>query len=254
MTSTRSSVKATPSSATRPTVARFEERRRARRRRRLLELAIALLVVAVVGTSVWAVWFSSWFTVTRVEVVGNHRLTVTQIEDVARVPLGRPVVRVDTTMIQRHVAGLTVVSSVVVSTSWPHTVRIAVVERKPVAVLRAAGGTFRLVDVDGVDLGGVSTRPVGLPLLSMDLAADHASVRAAATVAASLTPTLEAKVRWISALTANSVVLQLSSGAAVRWGDSSQGAIKAKVLVALMKRGANVYDVSAPYAPTTGRG
>ena len=30
--------------------------------------------------------------------------------------------------------------------------------------------------------------------------------------------------------------------------------IKAKVLAALMKRQAAVYDVSAPYAPTTSRG
>jgi cell division protein FtsQ len=255
MSSSRSSVKARPSSARRPTVARLEERRKAGRRRRWIRFAALLLVVAAVGTGVWAVYFSRWFAVTKVEVVGTHRLTVAQVERAAEVPMGRPIVRLDTATVQRHVAGLTVVASVVVTTEWPHTVRITVVERQPVAVARAVGGGFRLLDSDGVDLGAVASQPATLPLLSLDPSAtDPATLRAAATVAASLTPALESKIRSISALTANSVVLVLKSGATVRWGDASQGAIKAKVLAALMKRAAKVYDVSAPYAPTTAKG
>jgi len=47
---------------------------------------------------------------------------------------------------------------------------------------------------------------------------------------------------------------KLTNGATVRWGDASQGGVKAQVLLALMKRPAQVYDVTAPYAPTTARG
>lgn len=253
--SSRGSVKTRPSSATRPTIARFEERRKAGRRRRLVKAAIAGLLAAAVFLAVWGVWFSSWFAVTKVQVIGTHRLSVAAIEEAAAVPLGRPILRVDTSVIRRHVAALTVVSSVTVTTEWPHTVRIVVVERRPTAVVRVLGGSYRLLDATGVDIGGVSDRPAGMPLLSMDVGTStRSALAAAASVAGSLTPALAARVRWVSALTPDSVVLELTSGATVRWGDSSQGAVKAQVLLALMKRQARVYDVSAPYAPTTARG
>jgi cell division protein FtsQ len=235
-------------------VALFEERRRSRRRRRLVQVALALVLVAAVAVTGWAVWFSSWFAVTQVQVVGAHRLSAAQVEAAARVPMGTPMLRLDTAPARRRVAALTDVASVVVTTEWPHTVRITVVERAPVAVVRELGGAYRLVDRDGVDLGSLASRPQGLPLLSLDLAStDPPTLAAAATVAASLPAKLVAKVRWISADTANSVVLQLTSGAVVRWGDATQDGIKSEVLLALLKRAANVYDVSAPYAPTTAR-
>ncbi len=255
MSGTRSSVKSRPSSAARPTVVRFEARRRAARRRRWLQLAVAVLLVAAAVAGAWAVWFSSWFAVTQVQVVGTHRLTVAEVEAAARVPVGTPILRVDTAPVRRRVAALTDIATVVVTTQWPHTVRITVVEREPVAVVREPGGAFELVDRGGVGLGTVDRRPTGLALLSLDATTtDAATMSAAATVAASLSPALVARVRWITATTPNSVVLALASGATVRWGDATQGGIKSKVLLALMKRSALVYDVSAPYAPTTARG
>jgi cell division protein FtsQ len=254
---TRSAVKTKPAgptlSVTKPTLDRFEKRRRAQRRRRWMTVAGVALLVAAMAVGVWAVAFSRWFGVSKVVVVGTHRLTVAQVEQAAHVPAGRPIVRVDTAAIRRHVAAIPELASVVVTTQWPHTVTITVVERQPAAVAAVPDG-FRLLDPSGVDLGQVAQRPASLPLLAIDpTTGDHAALAAAASVAAWLTPGLKAKVASISALTANSVVLDLKSGATVRWGDASQGAIKAEVLAALMKRPAAVYDVSAPYAPTTAR-
>jgi len=47
------------------------------------------------------------------------------------------------------------------------------------------------------------------------------------------------------------VVLHLSGGVRVRWGDATASAEKARVLAALIHRPAKVYDVSAPGAPAT---
>ena len=195
-------------------------------------------------------YFSTWFGVSRVVVVGTHRLSAGQVEQAARVPMGRPIIRVDAGSIQRRVAGIVQLSSVVVTTQWPHTVQITVVERTPAAVVKLSDGGYALIDRDGVQLGRLSVRPPALPLLALDPATTApATLRAAASVAASLTPRLAAKVRSITAQTANSVVLSLINGTIVRWGDATQGAIKDEVLAALMKRHAPVYDVSAPYAP-----
>jgi len=248
-----------PSLVDKAPVSRFEQRRRAGRRRRGLKAAlVALAVVALVGAvgaAVWAVYFSTMFAVTRVVVVGTHRLSAAQVEQAAHVPMGRPLMRLDTGPIRRNVAGIVQLSSVVVTTQWPHTVQITVVERTPAAVIALAGGGYDLVDREGVVLGTVTGQPPALALLAMDPASTPpAALQAAASVAASLTPRLAAKVRSITALTANSVELNMTNGSTVRWGDATEGAIKAEVLAALMRHPARVYDVSAPYAPITARG
>jgi cell division protein FtsQ len=240
-----------PSLVDKPTVHRFSRRRRAGRLRRVAQVLVVVLLVAAVGAGGWAVYFSSWFGVTRVLVVGTHRVSAAQVERAAEVPMGRPMVKLDAAAIRRHVESISQLESVVVTTQWPHTVLISVVERTPAAVLGLIAGGYELLDREGVNLGQVPGRPPALPLLVLDpTTTTQATVQAAAAVAASLTPQLAAKVRSITALTANSVVLTLTSGAIVRWGDATQGAIKAEVLAALMKQHAAVYDVSAPYAPT----
>ena len=74
--------------------------------------ASAVLLVATIALTGWALWFSRWFTVNRVQASGAHRVSVAQIEAAARVPMGRPVLRVTP---GRSVAGspaLTELSSV----------------------------------------------------------------------------------------------------------------------------------------------
>ena len=221
----------------------------------MLRVAAVLLLAAAVAVAVWEVYFSSTFGVQRVIVVGAHRVTVAQVDTAARVRMGAPTLRVDTAAIRRHVESISQLESVVVTTQWPHTVIITVVERTPAAVEQLTAGGYELIDRDGVDLGQVATRPSSLPLLLLDpTTASQATTAAAAQVAASLTRPLAAKVMSITALTANSVVLRLTNGTIVRWGDASQGAIKAEVLAALMKHHGVVYDVSAPYAPTLSAG
>jgi len=221
----------------------------------VLRVAAVLLPAAAVAVAVWEVYFSSTFGVQRVIVVGTHRVTAAQVDTAARVRMGAPTLRVDTAAIRRHVESISQLESVVVTTQWPHTVIITVVERTPAAVEQLTAGGYELLDRDGVDLGQVATRPTTLPLLLLDpTTASQATTAAAAQVAASLTRPLAAKVMSITALTANSVVLRLTNGTIVRWGDASQGAIKAEVLAALMKHHGVVYDVSAPYAPTLSAG
>ena len=233
------------------TRSRFIRRRRAGRLRAALRVAAVLLVATTVAVAAWAVYYSSMFGVQRVIVVGTHRVTAAQVVKAARVRMGAATLRVDTAAIRRHVESITQLESVVVTTQWPHTVTITVVERTPVAVEQLTAGGYELLDRDGVDLGQVANRPALLPLLLLDpQTTSAATTAAAAQVAASLTRRLAAKVASITALTANSVLLRLTDGTVVRWGDASQGAIKAEVLAALMKHHGVVYDVSAPYAPT----
>jgi len=231
---------------------RFEDRRRALRRRWWLKVALVVLVLALAVGAVWAVLWSSLLGVSRVEVVGTHRSTPQAVEQVARVPVGRPLARVDLDAIRARVETMTSVASASVTRSFPHTVRITIVERTPVAVAGPSFGPFELVDATGVDLGRTSIRPKSLPLIQLDPGtADPATFRSAAAVAAALPPALVAQVVAISASSPDGVSLALVGGARVRWGGSDRSADKAQVLHALLAHRARIYDVSAPDAPTT---
>ncbi|MBE7188188.1 cell division protein FtsQ/DivIB, partial [Jatrophihabitans endophyticus] len=113
------------------------------RRRLLAVLAAGALVLVVFAT--WLVAFSSAFGVRSVEVRGEHSLTTGEIEARARIVSGTPLVRVDTAAITARVESLPEVQRAEVSTSFPSTVTITVVERTPVGYV-ADHGTFRLLD------------------------------------------------------------------------------------------------------------
>jgi cell division protein FtsQ len=51
--------------------------------------------------------------------------------------------------------------------------------------------------------------------------------------------------------TKDSITLRLGNGDAVVWGSAQDAKRKARVLMALLRRPATVYDVSVPGLPTT---
>jgi cell division protein FtsQ len=69
---------------------------------------------------------------------------------------------------------------------------------------------------------------------------------AALQVIQSLPADLDGRVRQVSATSAEGVSLSLSDGRTVVWGGTDRGADKARVLATLLRRKADVYDVSSP--------
>jgi len=73
----------------------FHRRRWTSNLRRWRSLLIAVLVLGVVATGVWLVYFSSVVTVRGVEVVGNQTVSTQRIKTLAHAPIGTPLVRAD---------------------------------------------------------------------------------------------------------------------------------------------------------------
>jgi cell division protein FtsQ len=212
-----------------------------RRSRRLRILGILLAALALAG-GVWLVWFSSMLSVTSVRVVGVEGPAAEAVLAAAAVPLNVPLARVDATGAQAAVLGLTWVADAEVRRGWPHEVVLAVVPRTPIAVLTAG----RAVDADGVAFDA-TVKPTGLPTVR----ADGVGLTAAMAVLAALPADLATKVVSLSATTRDDVDLRFRSGATVHWGSAERPDLKAAVLRALLRRKAEVYDVSAPELPTT---
>lgn len=217
-----------------------------RRRRRIRALLIVLTVLALAGV-VWLVFFSSLLAVKSVRVVGAEGVQADQVLAAAAVPIGTPLVRLDTTAAQASVLALPWVSAVEVRRGWPNEVVLAVTARIPIAAL---AGSALEVDAEGVTFDVAGVPPTSLPSVS----ATGIGLETAMAVLASLPADIAGKVVSVSASTRDDVALVLRSGANVRWGSAEQAEFKAEVLRALLRHKRAVYDVTAPELPTTFKG
>ena len=230
---------------------RFARRQWARRWGVWRPLAVLVVLVALVATGVWVVWFSSLLAVDRVQVRGTDHLEVSEVLEAADVPPGRPLVRVDLDRASRRVEALAAVRSATVERRWPGTVVVTVEERRSVAVAQI-GDRIAGIDSEGVVFRTYRKAPDDLPRVRVVGDVDRDALAEAALVVASLPDDLAAQVRRIDVETIDKISLVLKGRRTVVWGSGEESALKADVLAALVKaQKARTYDVSVPGSPVT---
>ncbi|GAA3529510.1 hypothetical protein AFL01nite_01110 [Aeromicrobium flavum] len=231
---------------------RFTEKLRQQRRRRRWRIAAVAAAVVLVLAGAWAVWFSSLFEIRGVDVTGTEHLPAERVVRVADVPLGTPLLRLDTETTAEALRELPPVESVRIDRDFPHTVRISVTERSAVAWVDRSGTPWA-VDPSGVVYRPLNRKPSHLPLLDVD-ADDRRVVAATARVAADIADgdrALLGDTNTITAETRDSIELALTKGRTVVWGSAEDARAKLAVLGPLLQIKASGYDVSAPERPTT---
>ncbi|MGA8994308.1 MAG: FtsQ-type POTRA domain-containing protein, partial [Nocardioidaceae bacterium] len=217
-------------------------------------VVIAVLGVGVVAVATWLVFFSAVLAVEGVRVEGNEVLSAAAVRRAADVPLGAPLATADLDAVTARVARLRAVRTVDVSRSWPDRVRIAVRERRAVAVVERDGtGRLRGVDADGVAFRGYAARPTGLPRIRVGRRAGQEAVAEAAAVAGALPADVARRVAFIRVQTVDTISLRLRDGRTVRWGSAEDSADKSRVLAVLLGQQAGYYDVSVPGRPVIRR-
>lgn len=228
----------------------FARRQRARRWLTWRYVLAAVLLVGAVGFGVYAIYFSSWLRADTVQVVGNAQLSEKQVLATADVPLGGPLATVDLHEIEVRLKSLATVKSVDVSRTWPHDVRIEIVERTPVAVLDR-GDRLTNLDATGVAFGRLAKAPDGLPRVKVGPGADGDALAEGAAVVVALDPAVADLVDYVEVRTVDEILLHLRDDRLVKWGSAEQSEDKAAVLLRLLERKATTYDVSVPGSPTT---
>jgi cell division protein FtsQ len=211
---------------------------------------VALLVLIGLVVITVTVLFTPVLGVRTVDVSGAQALTPEQVRLAAEVPLGTPMIRLDTDAIKTRVTVLSRVGSVDVVREWPSTILIDVTERAPVATFGGPGGVH-LVDATGDDYATVAVAPPGLPTITVPhVAANDPTTQAVFAVLAAVPAQLRPALANITAQTPGSVTFALTTGKTVIWGDASDPGQKGAVLAALLSQPGKVYDVSAPDLPT----
>lgn len=235
---------------------RFAHARRRHRRRRIFIAGGVALAVIAAGALGWIIWFSSWLTVEDVEVDGLSSIKSDTVIEKADVPNDVPLARIDTDSIAERVSDISRVERADVSRGWPHTIRIEVHERTPVAWTES-GDEVRAVDRHGVEYRTLSEEPDDLVELDVPDEGEGRSeaLRAGASVVHSLRQRdrdFLKKVTVVSAETRDSVELEVGEDSRVRWGSPGETREKLRALRVLIDNvDAGQYDVSAPERPTT---
>lgn len=230
----------------------FARRQWARRWLAWRGVVVLLLVAAVLAGAAWLVYFSSVLVVKGVRVEGLDVLDRAGVVRVAAVPMGEPLATVPLDEIEARVESLAPVKSADVVRSWPNQIRIAVRERRAVAVVDR-DGVVRGLDDEGVLFRTYPSLPRRLPVVRISAGTRADALAEAAQVVAALPAGLAAKVDHVSVETVDSISLEMRNGRSIFWGSAAESEEKAAVIRALLRQKASVYDVSVPGQPTIRR-
>lgn len=227
-----------------------------------LHLALAAALAALLAGGF--LWFrgSSFVSVTSVQVSGVAGVDAGPIEAaLTRAARRQSTMSASVGALEAAVAPFHVVRAIAISTSFPHTMRIDVLEQLPVAVLSGAGSTSA-VAADGVVLGGTLASS-WLPRISAAAVpaagetVHGARVREYLTLLgaapAPLLPLVEQLFVGKEGLTA-----RMRGGLLVYFGDAARPHAKWASLAAVLanpeSHGATYVDVRLPQRPAAGIG
>jgi cell division protein FtsQ len=229
---------------------RFARRQWARRWLAWRRVVALLLLIALMGGAVWLFYFSDVLAVKEVEVHGTRTLASEEVREVASVPSGQPLARVDLDAIRARIEALAVVRDADVTRAWPDRVLIDVQERVAIAVVEI-GGRIRGMDAEGVVFREYPKPPPGMPQVRTSTDTRSDALQEAALVVEALPGEIDRRVDHVEVATVDQITLVLRDGKTVVWGSAEDSDAKAEVLAELLKQPARTYDVSVPGQPTT---
>jgi cell division protein FtsQ len=235
---------------------RFERRAAAARRRPRLVAGIVAAVLLLGGLLAWLGWSSSLLTATRIEVRGVSAAAAAEVRAVADVPLGVPLMRVDTDAVAQRLLADKAWSGVSVNRTVPDTIEITVTPRVAVLAVRNPRGEVDVVDREGFAFRTADRPPAGVPLVSSGAAqVTRAGVDAAVAALGSLDASLRDDVSGVSVSSADQVSFTVAAGKGKRktviWGGADAGERKAALVTLLLREPGSTIDVSVPSSPVT---
>lgn len=200
-------------------------------------------VVAILAGATYLLGYSSFFTVSSVEVIGSNRAISTGITK------GQKLARVEPRAVSARLENLDWVESAEISRNWINgKVVVQLTQRTPIATFKN-----QVIDSSGTSFVPQGSRPSGLvDIQAGDIKAATRAVNFFTQLPEELKSTLTVvKVRSTGAL----VLITENNGKKleIRWGTNSENELKLKVYKALiaLPENANIkrVDVSAPHAP-----
>jgi len=223
------------------------------RRKRAVAISITSAFSALI-ILVLATMFTPLLAVGNIQIGGANRLSEKSIENALKSQIGKPLPMVSSSEIATALKPFALIESFTLVSLPPHTLRINITERQPIAIIGIAGVNY-LYDPAGVRVAR-ATGSEKLPYIAISGNPENSKeFRAAIDVLMALPAELLSRVSGIDAKSKDDVTLTLRgyAGQRIIWGDQSNAVLKSKVLDALIanqkKSDRVIFDVSSPNAP-----
>lgn len=205
-----------------------------------LGIAIAIFVF---GLGVYILGWSTFFTVSSIEITGTKNSIITEIK------VGERLARVEPRSIVAKLERIKWIRGVEVSRNWINgKVSIAIVERTPIAIFNN-----QVIDEEGVGFPLLNQNIDGLPHIQ---AANIDAAITATNFYNSLPKEFADAITTLKVVTGDSYSIQMSQGKKsieIVWGQDEENSLKVRVYKALIARPENLeidrIDLSAPHAP-----
>ena len=232
-----------------------------RARRATWPWRVALVVAVVVSVVVGGDWVlhRSYFSVHTVKITGAVHESRATILRVAQLTGHPAMIDLSDALVEQRLRTLTWIDHTVVTKQWPSTLNIFVVERVPVAVVRAAHSQLWLVDKSDHPLQKVrESRAYPLLQVASGVNSPWTYARwasAAALVASQLPNAFQRQVTAVIVTRAGSITLQLTTPISFVLGPADQLVAKFAAIAAVIHasavnnvtlRAGDVVDVTVP--------
>lgn len=197
--------------------------------RRFLLIVAASVLVSAAG--IWVLYGSDWLRVESVTTTGTQVLTPEEVLAAAAVPVGAPLISVDTDAIETRLRHkLPRIDSVDVVRSWPDGIDLNVTERKPILLIEK-GAKFIEVDAKGVRFATVDKAPKAVPRLELTVEQSPSLRRfgmdrllaEAVRVRGELPGEVAADTRVVTVRSYDYISLELNRDRTVVWGSAEEG-------------------------------
>ena len=201
------------------------------------------------------------FGVRSIEVTGAGPLVERQVRRALDGRAGASLVGLDLSAAERDVAALSTVAEVTFDRAYPHTLRVAIVPERPVAIVRQGSESF-LVSERGrvISRSERGAKPelarvwIGRELTLVSGETVEGPLR---TAIGAVTPLAGARFpsRVVSVTTGDALVMRLRSGLELRMGNMRDVPLKLAVagrVIPLLPESSGYLDVSVPHRPVAG--
>jgi cell division protein FtsQ len=224
-------------------------------------LLIAFAALGAVLVTLVLARETSVFGVTTIEVTGADGAVARQVRRALDDRTGKSLFALDLDAATVDVSALPTVAAVAFDRAYPHTLRVAVVPERPVAVVRQGAAAFIVSDTGRVvaDVERTARPELARIWVAKDVRLEpgayvdgdlRTAVGAVAPLAGIRFPS-----RVVSVATTGGLTLRLRSGFELRLGDSSHVDLKLAVagrILPLVPVGSAYLDVSVPDRPVAG--
>lgn len=210
-------------------------------------LALVLFVLSTMFTPILAV--------NKITVVGENKVPESVIQSALKGYIGKPLPMISSQNVADDLAKFKLIESIAVVSQPPHELRVKIVERTPISIVVSSGVAY-LYDPSGIRLG-VANGNEKLPtiIITGDPKTSQ-NYTQAIDVLLALPASLLGKIEYIQAKSRDNVTMRLRGNfnQTIIWGDSSQAALKSRVLKVLLSKTPSripaTFDVSSPETPS----